>query len=107
MNWQGYVSGIQDSIFIGSPDEHAAFEKYIGRTVKHQKTKDLLEVAKLMMAARFCAANQSCPLWIAYGLGRPLVVEVSPSLDIQNSLIRRENVRFIGNDNQVDGKNWF
>ena len=107
MNWQGYVSGIQDSIFIGSPDEHAAFEKYIGRTVKRQPTKDLLEVAKLMMAARFCAANQSCPLWIAYGLGRPLVVEVSPSLDIQNSLIRRENVRFIGNDNQVDGKNWF
>lgn len=107
MNWQGYVSGVQDSIFIGSPDEHAAFEKYIGRTVKHQPTKDLLEVAKLMMAARFCAANQSCPAWVAYGLGRPLVVEVSPSLDVQNSLIRRENVRFIGNPEQVDGKQWY
>ena len=102
MNWQGYVSGIQDSIFIGSPDEHAAFEKYIGRTVKHQKTKDLLEVAKLMMAARFCAANQSCPLWIAMGLGRPFVLEVCPDVSIQNSIVVRENGRWVGVK-----KNWF
>ena len=108
MNWQGYVSGIQDSIFIGSPDEHAAFEKYIGRTVKHQKTKDLLEVAKLMMAARFCAANQSCPLWIAMGLGRPFVLEVCPDVSIQNSIVVRENGRWVGNEDQVGvKKNWF
>jgi hypothetical protein len=41
------------------------------------------------------------------GLGRPFVMEVSPDVSIQNSIIVRDNARFIGNDNQVDGKQWY
>lgn len=108
MNWQGYVSGVQDSIFIGSPDEHKAFEKYVCRDVIYQPTKNLLEVAKLMMAARFVICNQSCPAWVAMGLGRPFVLEVCPDASIQNSIVVRENGRWVGNENQVGvKKNWF
>ena len=107
INTPGYAAAFRDALFIGSPGEHAAFEKYVGRHVIYQPTDDLLGVAKLMMRARFLVCNQSAPLWIAYGLGRPLVVEVSPDIGIQNSIIIRDNVRFIGNPEQVDGKQWY
>ena len=104
----GYAAEFRDALFIGSPDEHKAFEKYVCRDVIYQPTKNLLEVAKLMMAARFVICNQSCPAWVAMGLGRPFVLEVCPDASIQNSIVVRENGRWVGNENQVGvKKNWF
>jgi hypothetical protein len=104
----GYAAEFRDALFIGSPDEHKAFEKYVCRDVIYQPTKNLLEVAKLMMAARFVICNQSCPAWVAMGLGRPFVLEVCPDASIQNSIVVRQNGRWIGNEDQVGvKKNWF
>ena len=104
----GYAAEFRDALFIGSPTEHAAFEKYVCRDVIYKPTKNLLEVAKLMMAARFVICNQSCPAWVAMGLGRPFVLEVCPDASIQNSIVVRENGRWVGNEDQVGvKKNWF
>jgi len=108
MPMPGYAAEFRDALFIGSPDEHKAFEKYVCRDVIYQPTKNLLEVAKLMMAARFVICNQSCPAWVAMGLGRPFVLEVCPDVSIQNSIVVRENGRWVGNEDQVGvKKNWY
>ena len=74
-------------LFVGLPDEHEAFEKVVGVSVEHAKTDNLLDVATLMAGAPQVVANQSCPLWIAMGLGCKVICEVCPS--VPNSTIPR------------------
>lgn len=74
-------------LFVGLPDEHAAFVDMIGGPVEHAKTENLLDVATLMAGSPMVVANQSCPLWIAMGLGSKVVCEVCPS--VPNSMIHR------------------
>ena len=65
----------EDIVFIGLADEHAAFEKEFG-FVRFYWCRDLLEAAQVIEGAELFIGNQSAPLAIANGLGKPVVVEV-------------------------------
>lgn len=62
-------------LFVGLPEEHAEFEKLVGRKVEHAITKDLYEVAQIIEGNNLGFYNQSSPFWIAAGLGKRLVQE--------------------------------
>lgn len=62
-------------LFIGLPEEHAAFEGLLGRRVEHAKTENFLDIARIMAGAPQVIANQSSPLWVALGLGKKVIVE--------------------------------
>lgn len=79
-------------LFVGLPAEHEAFEKVVGRPVEHARTENLLDVAKIMAGAPQVVANQSCPLWIAMGLGVKVICEGNPA--VPNSEIRRQGSFF-------------
>lgn len=79
-------------MFIGLPEEHDAFCAMIHRRVPRLETKTLLDVAELIAGSLLFIGNQSCPCWIAMGLGHPMTQEVSPQ--VQDSIVRRNNARF-------------
>lgn len=56
-----------DAVFVGMPEEHAAFEAQFGQ-IKHYPTKTLLDVACVIAGAEWFVGNQSSPLAIAEGL---------------------------------------
>lgn len=64
--------------FIGLPSEHAAFVTEFG-SVRHAHCATLYDVAKLIAGCSLFVGNQSAPLAIAHGLGKRVVVEVSPT----------------------------
>lgn len=74
-------------LFIGLPDEHAAFETLIGHTIEHAKTENFLQIAQIMAGAPQVIANQSSPLWVALGLGCKIICEGHPQ--VPNSQIPR------------------
>lgn len=79
--------------FIGLDEEHIQFEKETGATVERIIVSSLLEMAKLIKGAELLICNQSCPFWIAVGLGTPIVQEVWP--EQPNSQIHRHNARYL------------
>lgn len=77
--WKEVGAAYKDKLlFVGLPAEHKAFEEAIGRTVEHARTENLLDVARLIAGAGISYFNQSCPAWIAIGLGARMVLEVKP-----------------------------
>lgn len=77
--WREVAAAYKDKLlFVGLPAEHAAFETEIGRKVEHARTENLLDVARLIAGAGISYFNQSCPAWIAIGLGARMVLEVKP-----------------------------
>jgi len=76
--WHTIMGMYEDNaVFVGTPDEHTAFVKEFG-TIQHQKTEDLLMLAKIIAGADLFIGNQSAPLAIAHGLKQNAVVEVCP-----------------------------
>lgn len=86
-----------DTVFIGSPLEHEVFCDVFG-DVPYHSTPNLFEVAKVIAGADLFVGNQSCPLWIAYGLFKPVLLEVW--LNGENSSFHRPGVT-LGKDNKV------
>jgi hypothetical protein len=64
-----------EMVFLGLPQEHAAFEKEFGK-VFFVPTKNLLQVANIIAGAELFLGNQSAALAIANGLGKAVAVEV-------------------------------
>lgn len=88
------------SAFIGMPIEHEVFCDVFGE-VPYHPTADLFEAAKVIAGCDLFVGNQSCPLWICYGLGKPAIVEVW--LRGPNSGIQRANV-ILGYDHTVKSR---
>jgi hypothetical protein len=82
----------EKTLFVGLPAEHEEFEKHVGRSIELAKTDNLLDVAKLMAGSPQIIANQSCPAWIALGLGRKLILEGNP--DVPNTQLPRPGCFF-------------
>lgn len=61
--------------FIGDFQEAALFQQEFGFTPRHIKTENLLEAARVIAGAKVFIGNQSCPLAIAHGLGKRVIVE--------------------------------
>lgn len=67
-------------LFIGLYPEHKDFQDMIGRTVERREVGDYLELAGLMLGADYFVGNQSSPMWVAMGLGVPLLQETNSAL---------------------------
>lgn len=81
------------ALFVGTKEEHEAFEKEVGMIVEYCPTKDLLALAEIIAGCHLFVGNQSCPFWIAAGLGVNLVQECWPHSP--NSQLRRANARYM------------
>lgn len=58
------------SVFLGTPDEHDAFENEFKVKVDHIPVEDLLEMARIIQGGEQFIGNQSVGLCIAIGLGK-------------------------------------
>lgn len=90
--WNVVLSRHKNPIFVGLPEEHAAFEK-TGNRAEFIETKNLLECAEIIAGADIFIGNQSAPFWIAAGLGVRLIQEGWPQQP--NSQVRRPNARYL------------
>lgn len=91
--WRRLVAEHRNKIlFVGLPEEHKAFQVSNGAIVEYCSTGNLLELAEIINGADLFIGNQSCPFWIAAGLGVPLIQEVYPLA--QNSIVKRRNARY-------------
>lgn len=79
-------------VFVGLPSEHSALEKESHWSFPYQPTANLLELAQVIRGAKLFIGNQSCPYWLAVGMGVPLIQE-SWENDL-NSIVQRENATY-------------
>jgi hypothetical protein len=62
--------GVPDrAVFLGLPEEHAAFNQATGWNVAYQPVNDLLHMAQLIAGAGVFIGNQSVALSLAIGMG--------------------------------------
>jgi hypothetical protein len=92
---------VKKLVFVGTPQEHAAFRNKFGVSLELAKTPNLLEAARIIAGARLFVGNQSCPFWIASGLGVPLVQETWWAEP--NSIVLRENAAYTHNAGAISG----
>lgn len=95
--WRRIILEHRDKIlFVGLPEEHAAFEKEFNLRVEYKQTENMLYLAKIIAGADLFIGNQSSPSWVAMGLAQNLIQEVWPTHP--NSMVHRPNARFIFNE---------
>lgn len=82
-------------LFAGTREEHADFCYAVGRPVGYAKTANLMALARLIKGCDIFIGNQSCPCWIAMGLGARVVQETHP--EIRDSIIQIPNAFFCDN----------
>ena len=76
--WRRAVAAYgRDAVFVGHPDEHAAFAAAFGR-VPYYPTADYLALARVIAGAELFVGNQSSAHAVAEGLKKPVVQETSP-----------------------------
>lgn len=90
--WDKVLLRHKDPLFVGLPDEYQAFQTKWGRPIEHHMASSLLELAGIIYGCSVFIGNQSCPAWIAMGLGVPLIQE-SWAVDA-NSIIERSNAKY-------------
>lgn len=74
-----------ESVFVGLPEEHAAFCQATGWNIPHHPTKDLLELAQVIAGAEQFVGNQSVALSLAIGLGVDWACEVRDDLPLERN----------------------
>jgi hypothetical protein len=76
--WQSVMDRYADvAIFLGTAEEHKRFTEEFGR-IDYCPTRDLLEMAQLIVGSEMFMGNQSVGLAIAEGLKHPRVAEICP-----------------------------
>lgn len=91
--WERCYSALSPlAFFIGSASEHEEFCEPIG-VIRHVRTENLLEVARLIGGATLFVGNQSCPYAIAEALKRPVIQETH--LPVPNCIFPRPDAAFI------------
>lgn len=80
------------TIFVGHPSEHDAFQKRYG-SIRYHPTKDMLHLARVLAGARLIHCSQSAPRAVAEGLKKRVVVETHPK--IGNTHFAREDAAYL------------
>jgi hypothetical protein len=78
--------------FIGTVREHRRMMEATGE-IEHVQTATLLDVAELIAGSDIFIGNQSCPCWIAMGLGHRMIQETCTY--VENSVVPRPNAWFV------------
>jgi hypothetical protein len=86
--------------FVGLRDEFDAFVRWTGGSelVTYMPTRSLMEVAALIEGSDLFIGNQSCPCWIAMGLGHRMIQETHEF--VRDSIVTRESARFFTGANR-------
>lgn len=93
-DWKGMVEKYPGALFVGLPEEHAAFCGAFGQ-VQYRPTSNLLEVAELIAGSEIFVGNQSAPCWVAMGLGAALIQEMDCYASNHNSIVQpRPNAEY-------------
>jgi ADP-heptose:LPS heptosyltransferase len=75
----------QQSVFVGLPEEYAAFKLHTEWELDHYPTKTMLELAEVIAGADQFVGNQSVALSIAQGLRVPYAFEARKDLPIERN----------------------
>jgi hypothetical protein len=73
------------SVFVGLPEEHTAFETLTGWKIDYYPTKNMLELASVIAGADQFMGNQSVALSIAQGLRVPYAFEARQDLPLERN----------------------
>lgn len=75
--WQDWRAngGPEQSVFVGLPDEHEYFQKWVGCSIDYYPTPTLLDLAEVIAGGQEFVGNQSMALALAQGLGVPYTFE--------------------------------
>jgi hypothetical protein len=87
-----------DSVFVGLPDEHAAWQSEFG-SVNYYPTADWWELFRVIAGAEIFCGNQSAPMAMALGLCVPKIVQ-EVCLSVPNCHFERHGVWY-GRDAHV------
>jgi hypothetical protein len=79
-NWsfpwgRAYEKYGRETAVVGTPEEHRDFCAYLG-PLPYVPTPTFLDLAEVVAGCDLLVANQSAPMAVALGLGRPVVQEV-------------------------------
>lgn len=73
------------AIFVGLPEEHAAFQTATGWNIDYQSTSTMLELAEYIAGADIFIGNQSSCLALAIGLGTKFYCESRTDLPLSRN----------------------
>lgn len=91
-DWRAQIKRSIRPLFVGTPAEHEAFQKAFACKIDYLPTPNLLDLAQVIAGCREFVGNQSCPFWIAAGLGVPITQETSHLAP--DSIIKRPNCQY-------------
>ncbi|HET8688301.1 MAG TPA: hypothetical protein VFM18_16960 [Methanosarcina sp.] len=66
-----------NSIFVGTPKEHAEFTSMFGIDIEYYQAADFLDLANVIAGADLVVSNQGFTYSLATGLGKPTVLEIN------------------------------
>lgn len=72
--WPQVLREYPNALFIGLPDEHAAFVERFG-PVDFEPTADFLYMSRIIAGSPIFIGNQSSPLSVAHGINHPVIQE--------------------------------
>ena len=73
----------KNAVFLGSPEEHADYEKVVGMKIQHYKVKDALQYAQVIAGATQLVSNQTFAYSIAIGLGKNALLETQKTKPLE------------------------
>jgi hypothetical protein len=81
--WKKWVEeGLDEvAVFLGTPQEHEAFNQQFNCNVPYHAVEDMLEMARIVQGAEQVMANQSVVLAVAIGLGKTFWCETRKDYD--------------------------
>jgi hypothetical protein len=92
--WKKVAERFRDqSVFVGTEEEHREFVRECGWRLPHHKTRNFLELARVIAGCKLFIGNQSSPYAIAEGLKKPAILEVWH--DDANCLFFRDGVTHV------------
>lgn len=88
---------VDQSFFVGLPEDHAWFEDTMKVKVQYVPTPDALSLARLIAGSKMMIANQSMPGTLAVALGATVWIETRKNVELdQNEILYpyRANVTY-------------
>ena len=81
--WREWIdNGLDEvAVFVGTPQEHEAFNKQFECNVTYQPVSDMLEMARIIQGCEQFMGNQSVALSVAIGLGKTFWCETRKDYD--------------------------
>jgi hypothetical protein len=75
----------KQSVFVGLPEEYAAFKQFSGWDIEYVATNNMLELAEVIAGCSQFVGNQSVALSMAIGLGVDWVCEARKDLPLERN----------------------